>query len=71
MAMDWQQLVSLVIVAVAGLLLARSKIRRRRFSFERDTPCGCAGAGREPSASSIVFHARKGKRPEVLVRMKQ
>ena len=68
--MDWQQLVSLVIVAVAGILLARSKLRRRRFSFEPDTPCGCAGAGRQASASSIVFHGRKGKRPEVLVKMK-
>ena len=70
MAMDWEQLVSLIIVAAAGVLLARSKLRRRRFSFQRDTPCGCAGASREASAGSIVFHARKGKRPEVLVRMK-
>jgi hypothetical protein len=70
MRMDWQQMVSLIIVAVAGTLLAWSKLRRRRFSFQRDTPCGCAGGGREPSAGSIVFHARKGQRPEVLVRMK-
>jgi len=70
--MDWQQLVSLFIVAVAGILLARSRLRRPRFSFQRNTPCGCAGgARREASANSIVFHARKGKRPEVLVRMKQ
>jgi hypothetical protein len=68
--MDWQQLVSLVIVVGAGMLLARSKFRRRRFSFQRDTPCGCAGAGSQGTASSIVFHARKGERPEVLVRMK-
>jgi hypothetical protein len=69
--MDWQQLVSLFIVAVAGILLAGSKFRRRRFSFERDMPCGCAGgARRQASASSIVFHARKGKRPEVLVRIR-
>jgi hypothetical protein len=69
--MDWQQLVSLFIVAVAGILLAHSKFRRRRFSFERSTPCGCAGAGRrQPSAGSIIFHARKGRRPEVLVRIK-
>ncbi len=71
MSMDWQQMVSLFIVAAAGLLLARGKLRRRQFSFERDTPCGCGAVGREGSASSIVFHARKGKRREVLVRMKQ
>jgi hypothetical protein len=68
--MDWQQMVSLIIVAVAGVSLAWSKLRRRRFSFQRDTRCGCAGVGREASAGSIVFHARKGERPEVRVRMK-
>ncbi|HXP60844.1 MAG TPA: hypothetical protein VN829_10155 [Dongiaceae bacterium] len=68
--MDWQQMVSLMVVAVAGISLAWSKLRRRRFSLQRDTPCGCAGAGREASASSIVFHARKGERPEVRVRMR-
>jgi hypothetical protein len=68
--MDWQQLVSLGIVAAAGILLARSKLRRRRFSFEEDTHCGCAGAGREASAGRIIFRARKGQRPEVIVRLK-
>jgi hypothetical protein len=68
--MDWQQLVSLVIVAAAGILLVRGKLRRPRFSFERDTACGCGGARGQASAGSIVFHTRKGQRPEVLVRMK-
>jgi len=68
--MDWQQLVSLVLVAsAAGLLLERS-LRRRRFSFERDTHCGCASASGSSSRSSIVFRARKGARPEVLVKMR-
>ena len=64
--MDWQQLVSLVIVASAAVLLVGSKFRRRKFSFERDTHCGCAAVRREAvPASSIVFRARKGERPEV------
>jgi hypothetical protein len=71
--MDWQQLVALTIVAVTAALLVASKFRRRKFSFERDTPCGCA-AGRISSHSaiqhSIVFHARKGERPQVLIKMK-
>ena len=57
--MDWQQTVSLVVVASTAVLLVGSKFRRRKFSFERDTP-----------QSSIVFRARKGQRPEVLVRMR-
>lgn len=67
--MDWQQLVSLVIVAAAGALLVGSRLRRRKFSFERDTHCGCAIPSASPQ-SSIVFRARKGQRPEVVVRMR-
>ena len=68
--MDWQQLVALAIVAVAAGLLARSRFQRRKFSFERDTHCGCAATGSAARQSSIVFHARKGQRPEVLVKMR-
>ena len=68
--MDWQQLVSLAIVAAAaGMLLARG-LRRRKFSFARDTHCGCSGANAIGSQGSIVFHARKGHRPEVVVKMR-
>ncbi len=68
--MDWQQLVSLMIVAVAAVGLLWSKLRRRRFRFERDTHCGCAAVSSSAPQNSIVFHARKGQRPEVLVKMK-
>jgi GTPase involved in cell partitioning and DNA repair len=67
--MDWQQLVSLVIVAAAaGGLLSRA-LRRRKFSFARDTHCGCSG-GNTGQQGSIVFRARKGCRPEVVVKMR-
>lgn len=66
--MDWQQLVSLAIVAATAFLLLRAKVRRPRFSFERQTHCGC-GATHEAPRGSIVFRARKGQRPEVLVKM--
>jgi hypothetical protein len=70
--MDWQQLVSLMIVAAAGVFLLQGKLRRHRFSFQRDTHCGCAAASQSgpQSSSSIVFRARKGQRPQVLVKMK-
>ena len=68
--MDWQQLVALAIVAVAAGLLARSRFQRRKFSFERDTHCGCAATGSAAGQSSIVFRARKGHRPEVFVKMR-
>jgi hypothetical protein len=68
--MDWQQLVSLAIVAAAAGLFGWSRLRARRFSFQRDTHCGCSGAHPPAVQSSIVFRARKGHRPEVQVRMK-
>jgi hypothetical protein len=67
--MDWQQLVALAIVGVTAGLLLWSRFRPRKFSFERDTHCGCA-AGQSAPRYSVVFRARKGGRPEVIVRMK-
>jgi hypothetical protein len=68
--MDWQQLVSLVIVAGAGALLLWGKLRRPKFNFQRETHCGCAAMPSGFSQSSIIFHARKGGRSEVRVKMK-
>jgi len=68
--MDWQQWVSLVIVAVAAGALLAGKFRRRRFSFQQQTHCGCVGAAPSGPQSSIIFHARKGGKPEVLVKMR-
>lgn len=68
--MDWQQVVSLMIVASAAGLLLWSKLRRRKFSFQHDTHCGCSAIPQSGPQSSIVFRARKGERPEVIVKMK-
>jgi len=67
--MEWQQLVSLVIVASTAVLLVWNKVRRHKFSFARATHCGCAASPSAPQGS-IVFRARKGHRPEVRVRMR-
>ena len=68
--MDWQQWVSLTIVAAAAGLLLRRKLRRPRFGFEHGGACGCAGASGSSPKSSIVFRARKGQRPSVTVKMR-
>ena len=68
--MNWQQLVSLLIVAAAAFLLLRPKFQRRKFSFARDTHCGCSGSGHARPQHSIIYRARKGERPEIIVRMK-
>jgi hypothetical protein len=67
--MDWQQVSALAIVAATAGIFAWSRFRRRKFDFKRDTHCGCGG-GNEGEKSSIVFHARKGEKPEVIIKIK-
>lgn len=69
-AMDWQQLVALLIVATAAALLVWGRVRPRKFQFGRDTHCGCSSPAGAATQSSIVFHARKGEQPRVLVKMR-
>ena len=69
--MDWQKLAALAVVAgTAAVFLARTLPRRRGFSFARDTHCGCGAASRPGMKNSIVFHARKGRRAQLIVKMK-
>jgi len=64
--MDWQRIASLGIVAVTAGIFLRAKLRKRRFSFERDTHCGCSSP--TGSKQSIVFHARKGQRSQIVLK---
>ena len=68
--MDWQQIVSLLIVATTVVLLIRSRLQRRRFQFGRDTHCGCSSPSGTASRSSIVFMARKGEPTRIVMKMK-
>jgi hypothetical protein len=69
--MDWQKIAALAAVAgTAAVFLARAWPRRRKFSFDRNTHCGCGSAGRAGAGNSVVFHARKGQRALVIVKMK-
>jgi hypothetical protein len=67
---NWQQLLSLSIVAITAGLFVHARWRRRKFSFARDTHCGCAAPRAGATPPSITFHARKGQRAEVTVRLK-
>jgi hypothetical protein len=68
---DWQQVVALLIVFAAAVLLLGSQFRRRRLSFQRLGHCGCSSSSSTPGRSpgSIVFRARKGVRPEIIIKM--
>jgi hypothetical protein len=68
--MDWQQIAALGVVGATAAMFLRAKLRPRKFSFQRDTHCGCASPGQSAPKSSIVFHARKGERSRVVLKMK-
>ena len=52
-------------VFAAAALLFSSKLRPRKFDFQRATHCGCQPVHQSAPQSSIVFRARKGQRAEV------
>jgi len=64
--MDWQKFAALAIVAVTAGMFLQAKLRKRKFSFERDTHCGCSAP--TGSGGSIVFRARKGQRSQIIVK---
>ncbi len=66
--MDWQQLASLAIVFTAAALLLRSKFQRPKLRFARSTPCGCPGGHGTSPNHSVIYRARKGERPQIIVR---
>lgn len=70
MKSDWQTVIALLIVALAATGLLWAKFRRRKFSFHRDTHCGCAPPSQSTTHQSIIFRARKGERPQVIVKKK-
>jgi hypothetical protein len=68
-AVDWQQTTALVIVALTAALFVRARLRKRRSGLPCDSHCGCAGST-EPPKESVIYHARKGERPEIIVKMR-
>jgi hypothetical protein len=64
--MDWQRIAALTIVGATAAAFLAARLRKRKFSFEHHTHCGCSS----PSGSkqSIVFHARKGGRAQITVK---
>lgn len=68
--MDWQQALSLGIVIVTAVIFLSFALRRRKFSLKNGSPCGCGSAHSSAQQGSISFHARKGQRPEIIVKMK-
>lgn len=69
--MNWQQVVSLLIVATAGGLFLRSHLLRRKLSLVRNLPCGgCPGQSSRRPQHTIIYRAKKGERPQIILKQK-
>jgi hypothetical protein len=68
--MDWQQIAALTIVAATAVIFVVARVRRPKFGGSRGSSCGCPGAGGSGAAPSILFRARKGQRPEIILKSK-
>jgi hypothetical protein len=67
--MDWQQLVALAIVAITATFFSRHWLRPKKLALQRNSPCGCHSPGHgDGPKQSIIFHARKGERPQIIVK---
>lgn len=66
--MDWQQIAALMIVAATAVLFVRAKMRRTKSKLPCDSQCGCSGSS--APGPSVIYRARKGERPEIIVKMR-
>jgi len=67
---DWQKIAALGIVGITAALFLYFRFKPRKFSLHKDTHCGCSAAGQSGPQSSIVFRARRGEKPEIIVKMR-
>jgi hypothetical protein len=66
--MDWQQLMTLGIVAGAAALLLWGKLRPHRAFPRSHGHCGCSRMVSASPGSSLRYEARKGQRARLIVR---
>jgi len=66
--MDWQQITALLIVGVTALCFVWNRWWRRKNMSLKDTHCGCNSAPQLGPKQSIQFKARKGERPQVIIK---
>jgi hypothetical protein len=65
--MDWQQAAALGIVAGTVAIFVRSRVRRGKAKLPCGSHCGCGHSATAPR-ESITYRARKGERPQIIVK---
>jgi hypothetical protein len=66
--MGWQETTALTMVALTAAIFLWRLFRPRKYNFRPKVHCGCASASPAQRQPTILFHARKGEAPRVLIR---
>jgi hypothetical protein len=62
-----QEFAALAIVAVTAGIFAWRLLRPRQFHSRKGSACGCPGSSSAPPTERIIFKARKGQTPQILI----
>jgi hypothetical protein len=65
--MGWQEMAALAVVAATASIFMWRAMRPRRYTFQSAGHCGCS-SNSIPPRQSIIFRARKGETPQIVVR---
>jgi hypothetical protein len=68
--MDWQEMTSLLVVGSTAGWMFWKKWGPRKLRFDPIGACHCGLARTAARRPSVVYHARRGERPQVVVRLK-
>jgi len=67
--MDWQQLTALLIVAVTAGVFLWQWLRPKQLGGKKGSACGCSTKASSGPKPSVIYHVRKGERPQITVKM--
>jgi hypothetical protein len=67
--MDWQQPTALMIVAGTAGVFLWQWLRPKYFGRKKSSVCGCSSPSQKDHPPSVIYHARKGERPSITVKM--
>jgi len=62
--MNWQTPIALAVVVLTAAAFAWKRLRPRRVTFTKDSPCGC-GTSRSTRPEGIVISGRRGETPRI------
>lgn len=70
--MDWQEIAALTMVGATAAAFVWRKLRPPVLKFQRgslqDSHCGCSTASIASPRQTIIYRARRGQTPQVIVK---